>query len=206
MGENHEKQLNTTQGRKIIYNTAANTIVGGDETMTEKISLILGGTRSGKTRMAEMQALDMADKKPIYLATGQAFDDEMTNRINRHIKDRDASFTTIEEAYAIADVITQQNEDTVVLIDSIGTWISNLMLRHSNNDKINNAIEDFLAAAESAKCRLIIVSDEVSMGIVPENAAARQFRDHIGMSNQRMARLANSVIFMVAGLPITMKP
>ena len=84
MGENHEKQLNTTQGRKIIYNTAANTIVGGDETMTEKISLILGGTRSGKTRMAEMQALDMADKKPIYLATGQAFDDEMTNRINRH--------------------------------------------------------------------------------------------------------------------------
>lgn len=171
----------------------------------QQILFALGGNRSGKSDYAENSALALAkshDLTPIYIATGQAFDDEMKARIKRHLDRRDPSFTTIEEPINLADIINQHDHHHVLLIDSLGVWITNLMV---HDRPVDEHIASFLAALKDAKSSVVLVSDEIGMGIVPENAMARAFRDHLGLLNQGVAELANSVVFMVAGLPMMMK-
>ena len=165
--------------------------------------LALGGARSGKTAHAESEALALAgDARPFYLATGQAFDDEMNARIRRHRDMRQDRFTTIEEPIDLASILRAHGADDVILIDSLGVWITNLMLGERD---LALAFDELMAALDETRASVVLVSDETGFGIVPDNKMAREFRDHIGLLNQRVAAMANKVVLMVAGLPMILK-
>ncbi|NDA08268.1 MAG: bifunctional adenosylcobinamide kinase/adenosylcobinamide-phosphate guanylyltransferase [Alphaproteobacteria bacterium] len=140
--------------------------------------LALGGARSGKTAFAEAEALALAgDKRPFYLATGQAFDAEMEDRISRHRALRQDRFNTIEEPLDIASVEKDRQA----------------------------AFDDLVAAIDETEASVILVSDETGLSIVPENRMAREFRDDIGLLNQRVAAVVDRVALIVAGLPMILK-
>ena len=168
------------------------------------ITLALGGARSGKTAYAEDHALGLAadERNPVYVATGQAFDDEMKARIDRHQKLRSERFETVEEPLDLAGVMARYGANDVLLIDSIGVWITNHMMAEHD---LNDVIEKMITALKETEASVVLVSDEIGMGIVPEGAMSRAFRDHIGMTNQRVAEIADKVAFLVAGLPMMLK-
>jgi len=171
--------------------------------LSRKIMLALGGARSGKTAYAEREALALAgETRPVYLATGQAFDAEMEARISRHRELRQDRFNTIEEPIDIASILKVQTEGSVILVDSIGVWITNLMLGERD---MPEAIDALIAAVAETKASVVMVSEETGLGIVPENKMARDFRDDIGLLNQRVAAMADKVVLMVAGLPMILK-
>ena len=173
-------------------------------------TLVLGGTRSGKTAWAEAAAIELASgsparskaAKPFYLATGQASDGEMKARIERHRSRRADRFTTIEAPVEIAPVIAERKDGDVLLVDSIGTWATNLMLADAD---IDTAFAEVLDAVAACPGNCIFVSEESGHGIVPDNAMARAFVDHIGGFNQRLAALADRVVLVVAGIPTMLK-
>jgi adenosylcobinamide kinase/adenosylcobinamide-phosphate guanylyltransferase len=168
------------------------------------ITLVLGGVRSGKTDYAENHALSLTvdGRSAIYIATGQASDDEMQARIDRHRDLRSNRFTTIEESLNLAHVLENYDKNHILLVDSIGAWITNHMMAEHDLDNIINRT---IAALEKTNASVVLVSDEVGMGIVPAEALSRDFRDHIGMMNQRVGQIADSVAFLVAGLPMMIK-
>ncbi|MBI5681996.1 MAG: bifunctional adenosylcobinamide kinase/adenosylcobinamide-phosphate guanylyltransferase [Deltaproteobacteria bacterium] len=176
---------------------------------------ILGGCRSGKSVFALKLAESMKGKKA-YLATGEPLDDEMTERIKRHKKERGRVWTAIEEPVNIIDVIKKNEKYDVILLDCLTLWISNLMHEktgargekhafHGQGASIEKTIEKFISVCKKTKYNLIIVSNEVGLGIVPDNPLARQFRDMAGYTNQNLAKTADEVYFLVSGIPMRLK-
>ena len=167
----------------------------------KRITLILGGTRSGKSRHAEKLAEHA--KKRTYIATAEAIDEEMQERIAVHRDRRDAAWETREAPLDLVAALGEADAaHGIVLIDCITVWIGNLM--HCGRpvaDEVGRLC-DMLA---STKGQVIVVANEVGLGIVPDNTLARRFRDEAGWANQRIAALADEVIFMSAGLPLTLK-
>ena len=165
------------------------------------IICFLGGARSGKSALAETRALAEAErtKKPlIYLATAVVDDDaEMVARIERHKTARSPQFQTIEEPLYLAQAI-KPHENAVILLDSVGIWLGNMMMGELD---WRDELDAFLAI----RATLIIVSDDVSGGIVPDNALARRFRDEMGLINQHIAATANEVIYVTAGIATHIK-
>jgi adenosylcobinamide kinase/adenosylcobinamide-phosphate guanylyltransferase len=169
------------------------------------ITLVIGGARSGKSSYAEALATSI-DGKRVYMATAEPFDDEMRLRIARHQKAREGLFSrTVEEpldlASALAKVGTEAN---VVLIDCMTVWVGNLLHHFGLLDSYAH-IDTFLAALENPRTRIIIVTNEVGQGIVPGDPMSRHFRDHAGWLNQSLAKIADTVVWMVAGIPVTIK-
>ncbi len=163
---------------------------------------ILGGARSGKSRFAEELAIK-AGGNLHYLATGRAWDDEMRDRIAHHQARRGGEWTTHEAPVDIAAMLERLDRpDNVVLVDCLTLWLTNLMMENADFDAAFAALE---AAILSARAKLIFVSNEVGLGIVPENRMAREFRDHAGRLHQRIAAIAGEVFFVAAGLPLKMK-
>lgn len=166
-------------------------------------SLILGGARSGKSAMAERMALSLSER-PAYVATSQAFDAEMAERIARHQADRDARFETFEEPLDLTGIIEATfQRHQVVLVDCLTLWISNLMAAERDIDAAVSDLAEFLATHQQAS--IVIVSNEVGLGIVPDNAMARAFRDHAGRAHQILGNVSANVVFVAAGLPLVMK-
>lgn len=168
-----------------------------------RLTLILGGARSGKSRRAEQ--LVMSRPGPwTYVATAQAFDDEMRLRIAEHRQRRGEDWTTIEAPLDLPETVRKYGRDAQpMLIDCLTLWLSNVMLAaHCVDDERDQLI----AALAMAACPIVIVSNEVGLGIVPENALARTFRDAQGRLNQNVAELAGHVVLMAAGLPLVLKP
>lgn len=167
-----------------------------------RLTLVLGGARSGKSRYAE--GLVTACPSPwVYVATAQAFDDEMTDRIAQHRSRRAAGWTTIEAPLALATLVAEHAAARApVLIDCLTLWLSNVMLAGHDVASACTELVETLAAAEGP---LVIVSNEVGLGIVPDNALARAFRDAQGRLNQDIAARADSVVLMAAGLPLKLK-
>jgi adenosylcobinamide kinase/adenosylcobinamide-phosphate guanylyltransferase len=164
--------------------------------------LVLGGARSGKSRHAQARAEAHAGPL-VYIATGQAFDAEMHDRIARHQGDRGARWTTLEEPLDLAGAIDRAaGAAGAVLVDCLTLWVSNLMLADRTLDGPTAALE---AAMARCACPLVLVSNEVGLGIVPDNALARAFRDEAGRLNQRIAAVADEVLFIAAGLPLRLK-
>lgn len=165
--------------------------------------LILGGARSGKTSFAERLALRLSTS-PAYLATSEARDAEMAERILMHRRQRDARFTTIEEPLALSGaLLAAAKTHDVVLVDCLTLWLSNLLGAEAD---VAAAVEELAATLmQITSSRIILVSNEVGLGIVPDNALARRFRDHAGWTHQRMATICADVYFIVAGLPMTLK-
>jgi len=181
---------------------AARRPAGGDG-MAERHVLILGGARSGKTAYGERLAM-RAGVKPAYLATAEALDGEMAERVALHQRERHGRFATIEEPVELAAAILRAARDhDVILVDCLTLWISNLL---GAGVDVAAAVEDLAATLVQVKtARVILVSNEVGLGIVPDNALARSFRDLAGAAHQRLAQICADVYFVVAGLPMVLK-
>ncbi|MGD2093674.1 MAG: bifunctional adenosylcobinamide kinase/adenosylcobinamide-phosphate guanylyltransferase [Phycisphaerales bacterium] len=171
----------------------------------KRITLITGGARSGKSRYA----LSLAREFPCpraFIATAEPFDEEIRNRIERHRQERASDFTTFEEFMDPGMVLEQLSSDMhVAVLDCLTVWLGNLMHHNPNASESSNRIDHFLRVLDQPPCDLIIVTNEVGMGIVPHNNLARGFRDTAGSLNQQVATKANQVIFMVSGCPLVVK-
>lgn len=172
------------------------------EVVLAELTLVLGGARSGKSRFAEHLVLS-CDKKPIYLATAEAFDDEMRMRIQLHCERRDTRWSNYEAPLDIVAVLQKHDQNNqIILLDCLTVWLGNLMHGQLN---IKNEIDHLLSALLDLKSDIVFVASEVGLSIVPENAMARQFRDHAGELNQAIAAICNHVYFIAAGLPLKLK-
>lgn len=165
--------------------------------------LVLGGARSGKTSFAERLTL-RAGSRPAYLATAEALDAEMRDRVASHKATRGQSFTTIEEPVALADTLRRAaTRHDVILVDCLTLWITNLLV--ANEDVARHVSELGATLVQLKTAKIVLVSNEVGLGIVPDNAMARTFRDLAGAAHQRLAEICDDVYFIVAGLPMTLK-
>jgi adenosylcobinamide kinase/adenosylcobinamide-phosphate guanylyltransferase len=168
---------------------------------TGRLTFVLGGVRSGKSRHAE--ELVAAFPAPwFYIATAQAFDDEMRERIAHHRDRRDDNWRTLEAPLDLVEVLQDVPDGAPVLIDCLTLWLTNVMLGERDVEAESARLTEALSRPRGP---WFVVSNEVGLGIVPENALARRFRDAAGRLNQAVAANADSVIFMVAGLPMTVK-
>ncbi len=164
---------------------------------------VIGGARSGKSRHAQRLAEDSGDAL-LFIATAQAYDKEMRDRIARHQADRDSRWRTIEAPIDLAAAIASEDrEGTMILVDCLTLWASNLLLSESDPEP---QVAALLQAVAAPRGRIILVANEVGLGIVPDNALARAFRDLAGMINQRVAAISDRVDMIVAGIPLTLKP
>ncbi|MCO5071212.1 MAG: bifunctional adenosylcobinamide kinase/adenosylcobinamide-phosphate guanylyltransferase [Rhizobiaceae bacterium] len=165
------------------------------------LTLILGGARSGKSRHAEA----LVSQLPApwhYIATAQAYDDEMRERIDEHRARRDDRWITFDAPLALSDALSSMPVGATVLVDCLTLWLSNQMLAEQD---VEAETKSLLEVLNNRRSQCFVVSNEVGLGIVPDNALARRFRDAQGRLNQRVAAIADSVIFMVAGLPMKVK-
>lgn len=171
-------------------------------TSLPRLTLVLGGARSGKSRFAEGLVTSQAGPW-VYVATGEARDAEMAERIAHHAARRGPGWVTREVPLALADLIRAHGADRApTLIDCLTLWLSNVMLAERDVEAERAAL---LQALEAAAGPIVIVSNEVGLGIVPENALARAFRDEQGRLNAAVAAAADTVVLMAAGLPLTLK-
>jgi adenosylcobinamide kinase/adenosylcobinamide-phosphate guanylyltransferase len=171
-------------------------------TALPRLTLVLGGARSGKSRHAE--ALLAAMPPPWhYVATAQAFDAEMEERIALHRARRDGRWVTHDAPFELAATLDGIADGPApVLVDCLTLWLTNVMLAERDVAAEVDALD---AALDRARAPIVLVSNEVGLGIVPDNALARRFRDEAGRLHQRLAARADSVLLMVAGLPLTVK-
>ncbi len=165
--------------------------------------LVLGGAKSGKSEYAEA-LFDLLVPPWIYIATSQVFDDEMRERVKRHRERRTGNWETLECPFELPDALRDlAGGDRPVLVDCITLWLSNLLCFPSADPE--SAVDKLCEAVRTADYPLVIVSNEVGSGIVPENALARKFRDLAGWTNQRLAGVCSSVTVVMAGLPLRLK-
>ena len=170
--------------------------------MTARISLVLGGARSGKSQYGERLALETG-LTPIYIATAEARDAEMQTRIGHHRDQRDERWSTLEEPLDLASIIAGQSDPARVLfVDCLTLWLSNHLEHGCDLEQESDAL---CAALAEATGPVILISNEVGQGIVPTNALARQFRDEAGRLHQKVAAICTDVSFIIAGLTLPLK-
>lgn len=169
-----------------------------------RLTLVLGGARSGKSRMAE--GLVSALPPPwIYVATAQALDEEMQARIAAHRARRAEGWRTIEAPLDLASVLDGAPPGAPVLVDCLTLWLTNLLLSEAGPEGIGAAVAALEAALDRRIAPSVLVGNEVGLGIVPDHPLGRRFRDEAGALHQRLAARAERVLFMVAGLPMRVK-
>jgi adenosylcobinamide kinase/adenosylcobinamide-phosphate guanylyltransferase len=165
-------------------------------------ALVLGGARSGKSSAAE-RLVKSAGAPAVYVATAQAWDDEMAERISRHREERGAGWDTVEAPLDLPGALRRADgEGRAILVDCLTLWLSNIMLAGRDVEAEADAL---LATLPDLSARVAFVSNEVGMGIVPDTPLGRRFRDAQGRLNQRVAEAADLVLFVAAGLPLVMK-
>lgn len=162
-----------------------------------KLALVLGGARSGKSRYAEQL---FGARPALYIATSEPRDDEMHQRIRDHQARRDSNWTTRDVPLALAAALRQA--DRPVLVECLTLWLSNLLGARLDPETETRAL---VVALSSVTVPVILVSNEVGLGIVPDNKLAREFCDHAGRLHQALAAVATRVVFVAAGLPLTLK-
>lgn len=163
-------------------------------------TLVLGGARSGKSAYAESL---FGDAPALYLATGQALDGEMAERIDHHRRRRGSGWSTLEEPLELAGALDNvMRPDRPVLVDCLTMWLSNLMQAGLDVERAIDGLCEVLAAPAGP---VVLVSNEVGLGLVPETRLGREFRDHQGRVNQRIAAIGRRVVFVAAGLPLILK-
>jgi len=167
-----------------------------------RLTLVLGGARSGKSRHAERLVL-ASGLAPVYVATGEALDEEMAARIAEHRRRRGARWRTLEEPLDLVGAVQREcGSDRAVLVDCLTLWLTNLMVEER---PVRAEMEGLVAALPRLSGTLVLVSNEVGLGVVPTDAMARAFIDHAGWLHQRIAEQADVVVLMAAGLPLHLK-
>ncbi|MBK7974674.1 MAG: bifunctional adenosylcobinamide kinase/adenosylcobinamide-phosphate guanylyltransferase [Deltaproteobacteria bacterium] len=167
--------------------------------------MVGGGVRSGKSAFALRRAMGLGARR-VFVATAQPFDDEMRDRIARHQAERAAEFATIEEPLAVPERLAALTDVDVVLIDCLTLWLSNLLLRGDDEPVIAAAVARLAEVLATRRFHVVLVTNEVGMGIVPESALGRLFRDVAGRAHQELAACADEVYFAALGLVLKLKP
>ena len=167
-----------------------------------EVTLITGGARSGKSRLAEA-IIANENQAAIYIATAQVRDEEMAIRVAEHQGRRGPNWQTEEIPFELVAGLTElANSGTPILVDCLTLWLTNILLAERNIELEIKALADCL---KDIRTPLVLVSNETGLGIVPDNDLARAFRDHAGIMNQRIAEVADNVLFVAAGLPLILK-
>lgn len=169
--------------------------------MLPRLSFVLGGARSGKSRFAE-KLVTLHRKQKVYIATAQAFDGEMEARIVQHQRDRGEGWRDVDAPHDLVTALASVTIDEVALLDCATLWLSNRMLAEADLEAETDAV---LKAVQECSGALVVVSNEVGQGIVPDNALARRFRDAQGRFNQRLAAASDLAVLVAAGLPLVLK-
>ncbi|MEE9274379.1 MAG: bifunctional adenosylcobinamide kinase/adenosylcobinamide-phosphate guanylyltransferase [bacterium] len=177
-----------------------------------KLILIGGGVRSGKSAFALSLALGLGERR-VFLATAEALDDEMRERIEAHRRDRDGmapgqgeAFETVEEPLDLPGAVARLRDRDVAVVDCLTLWISNLLLRGDSHGRILEQVDALLAALEERALHAVLVTNEVGMGVVPASASGRAFRDVCGAAHSRISRAADEVYLAVLGTVLRIKP
>jgi adenosylcobinamide kinase/adenosylcobinamide-phosphate guanylyltransferase len=172
--------------------------------VNKRTILITGGARSGKSRYAEQRAGELGGRR-LYIATAEAKDNEMAQRIAEHKLRRGDEWRTIEEPFELSSaLLAQRGRTDCALVDCVTLWLSNLLL-HRDAEFAGENVEQLVETLPRLDFHVVLVTNEVGWGIVPENALARQFRDLAGWANQQIAAAADEVILAVAGVPMIVK-
>jgi adenosylcobinamide kinase / adenosylcobinamide-phosphate guanylyltransferase len=172
--------------------------------MTSSVTLITGGGRSGKSRWA-LEMTKSCSRK-VFIATAEAFDHEMARRIARHQAERVDAFVTVEEPLRLAHALANVPADTeAVVIDCITVWLGNLMHYENISDTCCPPVDRFLNQLASPSWDVVIVTNEVGLGLIPGDAMSRAYRDLAGSVNQKLAALADAVYLVVSGTPLKLK-
>ncbi len=169
-------------------------------------TLILGGCRSGKSRYALSLGNSYPGQRKLFVATCEPRDAEMRARIERHQRERGTHWQTRESPIDLVALLARQAEGTdLILVDCLTLWISNLLLTLDNDDLVQDHVDRLCGILSTPPCPIILVSNEVGAGIVPENPLARRFRDLTGSANQKTAAACGQVVWMVAGIAVPIK-
>jgi adenosylcobinamide kinase/adenosylcobinamide-phosphate guanylyltransferase len=171
-----------------------------------RLVLIGGGVRSGKSAFALRRACELGARR-VFIATAQAFDGEMQTRIERHVEERGDEFDTIEEPLELAEVLSELESDTeVVVVDCLTLWLSNLLLQDRSEPQIADAIDRLVTVLEARRTHVVIVTNEVGMGVVPESRLGRVFRDVSGLAHQRLSAIADEIYAGMLGCMLRLHP
>ena len=178
-----------------------------------RLLLVLGGARSGKSAYAQQVAQELGGSRVLFVATAQAWDEEMAQRIAQHQQERPAAWRTLEAPHNVGQAIALElDEAAVVLVDCLTLLVSNTILRLSESPDpvaaaaaVEAEITALLQTCQENTATYIVVSNEVGLGLVPDNPLGRLYRDLLGRANQTLAAQAEAVYFMVAGLPVEVK-
>ena len=170
------------------------------------ITLVIGGCRSGKSDHALALAEEISPDGRVFVATCVPHDDEMKDRVARHRRERSPTWATVEVPVDLAATVAEQSRTgRVLLVDCLTLWVSNLMGLSEDPDILRGYAADLVRALGQSGCPVVVVTNEVGCGIVPENRLARLFRDVVGWANQAVAASADRVVWTVAGIPVTVK-
>jgi adenosylcobinamide kinase/adenosylcobinamide-phosphate guanylyltransferase len=183
--------------------------VGGRLRTGADLTLVTGGARAGKSRYA--LSLVSAERPAIYIATAEALDEDMVGRIARHRAERPTAWSTVEAPIELATAVRQAPAPHPIIVDCLTLWVSNLLLRDAPPLEVRDPwypaaiVDDLVEALTSRQPAVIVVTNEVGLGIVPPTALGRTYRDALGRINQRVAEVASRVTLLVAGLPVAIK-
>ncbi len=167
------------------------------------VAFVIGGCRSGKSAHALCLAETLSERNRVFIATCRPMDEEMRQRVAKHQKERDPSWRIVEDIPDLGEAIREAAcPDGVVLVDCLTLWAADLLWSGSN---LEAALDRLIAGIRASAGPVVLVSGEVGLGMVPENAMARAYRDAVGLVNQRVAALADRVVWMVAGLPVVIQ-
>jgi adenosylcobinamide kinase / adenosylcobinamide-phosphate guanylyltransferase len=173
--------------------------------MPGRVILIGGGARSGKSRFALEYARRLGARR-LFVATAEAFDAEMRERILHHQEERGADFATLEEPLELARVLGQVHDVDVVVVDCLTLWLSNLLMQNGSVEPIDGRVAEIVDVLGARRQHVVLVSNEVGLGIVPESSMGRFFRDVAGRTHQRLAAEADEVYFAAMGLVVRLLP
>lgn len=170
----------------------------------KSITLILGGVSSGKSRYAQALASGVAGV--VFIATAQASDEEMHTKIQRHRRERPADWKTVEVPFELVQAIVDHSSSSFVIVDCLTMFVANwLVLKKASSEAILACIANLADALSRSNASIALVSNEVGSGVVPEFLSGREFRDVLGQVNQKIARICDNVVLMVAGYPLVIK-
>lgn len=177
-------------------------VLPDDDSQAPRSTLVLGGASSGKSAFAERLVLQLPGR-PVYIATAEAFDAEMAEKIDAHKARRGGEWINVEEPLDLRGAMTRADaDDAVLLVDCLTLWLSNLLTAGRD---VDSAIAELVDTMRGLRGKAVFVGNELGLGIVPDNAVARAFRNQHGAMNQTVAAAADRVVFVAAGMPLVLK-